>query len=367
MTDDIYRDLVQSIRDYAVFLLDADGRVLTWNAGAELIKGYSAAEIVGESFAVFYPQEERQQSKPQRVLAAAAESGHYEEEGWRVRKDGSRFWASVVVTPRRAPDGTLLGFAKVTRDLTERHFAEQQRIRAEIAEAALRARDEFISIAAHELKTPMTGVKVAAQLLRRSFRTTTLEASQTRSIDTIERQIGKLARLVTQLLDTARLQSGRLAIAVEDADVSALVQEVAEQSRALSDRHQIVVETPPELRMPVDALRLEQVLLNLLDNAVKFTPGGGRIDVRVIREPTAAVIVVRDHGVGVPPEHRARLFDRFYQAHPDRSGMGLGLYISRQIVEGHGGTITAEAPEDGGTRFVISLPLPPTRDSANAA
>jgi PAS domain S-box-containing protein len=517
---DLYRELVESIRDYAVFLLDAEGCVVTWNAGAQRIKGYTAEEIIGRSFEVFYPPEERERGKPKRVLAAAAETGRYEEEGWRVRKDGSRFWANVVITPRRGADGSLRGFAKVTRDLSHskelddqrrtleaiteealayfdvdellgailgrvrdalhadtiavllldpvenvlvaraakgieeevergvripmgrgfagrvaaegrpvilpdvdhadvlnpilrekgirsllgvplrlagrvtgvlhvgsldpRDFSQSEtrflqivadrlalaieharlfeaerlaRHEATVAEEALRARDEFLSVAAHELKTPITSAKVAAQLLRRSFRDTSLGPAQERSIDTIERQIGKLSRLVSQLLDTVRIQSGGLVLQVEETDLPALLRDVADEARTLSDRHSIVVNAPGELRARVDALRLEQVVRNLLDNAVKFMPDGGQIDVDLVRSPSTAIITVRDRGLGVPGEHLPRLFDRFYQAHPNRSGMGLGLYVSRQIVDRHGGTIYAETPEDGGTRFVISLPL----------
>ncbi|HYK98453.1 MAG TPA: ATP-binding protein [Candidatus Acidoferrales bacterium] len=517
---DLYRELVESIKDYAVFLLDAEGCVVTWNAGAQRIKGYTADEIVGRSFEIFYPEEERERGKPKRVLAAAADTGRYEEEGWRVRKDGSRFWANVVITPRRGADGRLRGFAKVTRDLTHskelddqrrtleaiteealayfdidelfgailgrvrdalhadtiavllldpvenvlvaraakgieeevergvripvgrgfagrvaaegrpvilpdvdhadvlnpilrekgirsllgvplrlagrvtgvlhvgslhpRDFSQSEarflqivadrlalaveharlfeavrlaRHEANVAEEALRARDEFLSVAAHELKTPITSAKVAAQLLRRSFRGAALDPLQERSIDTIERQIGKLSRLVTQLLDTVRIQSGGLVLQVEETDLPKLLRDVAEEARALSDRHTIVVNAPEELRARVDALRLEQVVRNLLDNAVKFMPDGGQIDVDLVRSPSTAIITVRDRGLGVPVEHLPRLFDRFYQAHPNRSGMGLGLYVSRQIVDRHGGTIYAETPDDGGTRFVISLPL----------
>jgi PAS domain S-box-containing protein len=519
--DALYRLLVENIRDYAVFLLDETGRVVTWNAGAQRIKGYRAAEIVGKHFSAFYPEEERARGKPARALAIAREQGRYEEEGWRIRKDGSRFWASVVITPLVDAAGKLEGYAKVTRDLSEwkrledqrlslesvteealshlgledllhallarivdalsvdtvvvllldeaenvlvarasrgleeevergiriplgrgfagriaterrpivledvdhsdvlnpilhekgirsllgvplivqgrvigvlhvgsltprvfpeadvqflqivadrvalaiehaRLYEEAQRARrdADSAEAALRARDEFLSVAAHELKTPMTSAKVAAQLLQRTFRTTTLSPVQQRSLETIDRQITKLGRLVVQLLDTVRLQSGSFALQLEDVDLSTLVRDVAEEARAISDRHEIVVEAPETLHATADSLRLEQVLLNLLDNAVKFMPDGGRIDVRLVRTASTAVLSVRDRGLGVSPEHRTRLFDRFYQAHPDRSGMGLGLYIARQIVERHGGTIYAENPGDGiGTRFVISLPI----------
>ena len=517
---DLYRLLVENIRDYAVFLLDASGNIVTWNPGAERIKGYTASEIIGKHFSVFYPEEDRAAGKPSRALQTAADEGRWEEHGWRVRKDGSRFWANVVLSPLHDADGNLTGFAKVTRDRSEwkrmederaalaavtevalahldldelldalldriteslqvdtvavllleepgtvlaaraakgieeevergiripvgrgfagkiaaearpivlhdvdhadvlnpilrekgirslvgvplvvqgrvtgvlhvgslepRHFtddnvrflqivadrvalaieharlyeeARRARREADTAEAALRARDEFISVAAHELKTPLTSAKVAAQLLRRTFRSISLNGPQQHALDTVDRQITKLARLVVQLLDTMRLQSGGFTLGIEDVDVADLVRECADDARALSDRHEIVVDAPATLRAEIDPLRLEQVLHNLLDNAVKFTPAGGRIDVTLTHAVTTAIISVRDRGLGMAPEHRSRVFERFYQAHPDRSGMGLGLYISRQIVERHGGTIYAESPPDGGTRFVISLPV----------
>jgi PAS domain S-box-containing protein len=518
--DALYRELVENIKDYAVFLLDANGCVVTWNPGAQRIKGYTADEIVGKHFSIFYPEEERLRGKPARALKIATERGRWEEDSWRIRKDGTRFWANVVITPLTEPDGTLRGFAKVTRDLSEwkrmedervslaavteealahlgvddlltalldrisdalavdtvavlllddsekvlvaraakgleeeveqgvripvgrgfagkialdarpvvlndvdhadvlnpilrekrikslmgvplvvegrvigvvhvgslhpREFAEpdvhflqivadrvalaieharlydearRARADANTAEAAVRMRDEFLSVAAHELKTPMTSAKMGVQLLKRSLERVELTSAQQRSLDTVDRQITKLGRLVVQLLDTVRLQAGSLTLQLEDVDIAALVREAVEEARALSARHEIVVEAPESLHATIDPLRIEQVLLNLLDNAVKFMPDGGRIDVKVRKAMTTVVLSVRDRGLGVSAEHRPRLFDRFYQAHPDRSGMGLGLYIARQIVERHGGTIYAESPPDGGARFVISLPI----------
>ena len=369
--DALYRELVENIQEYAVFLLDPTGKVMTWNPGAERIKGYSTDEIVGRGFEVFYPEEARAAGRPAEILRVAAREGRFEETGWRVRKDGSRFWANVVLTPVIDRNGVLRGYAKVTRDLTERKRLEDQRTAlevmtiealaarrdAEVAEAALRARDEFLSVAAHELKTPMTSVSLAAQMLRRSFGSTRPEQRQERALDMVDRQVAKLGRLVVQLLETVRMQSGTFTLRSEETDLAALVNVVVEDMRPLSERHVIVVDAPEHLAAFVDPLRVEQVLINLLDNAMKFMPDGGPIDVTLTREAGTAVLVVRDRGIGVPPEHRARLFDRFYQAHPDRSGMGLGLFIVRQIVERHGGTIRLESPPDGGTRFVVELPL----------
>ena len=176
----------------------------------------------------------------------------------------------------------------------------------------------------------------------------------------IEVQIARQARLVSHLLESVRLGKGELELELEEVDVAALVRSAVELFEMMSDKHQLTLRGPQSLMAHVDALRFEQVVMNLLDNAVKYSPKGGAVEVTLARTPSTFVLSVRDHGVGVAPEHLPQIFDRFYQAHRNRSGLGLGLYISRQIVERHGGTIYAEAPPDGGTRFVLSVPLAAT-------
>lgn len=234
------------------------------------------------------------------------------------------------------------------------------------AREAISIRDEFLSVAAHELKTPMTSLRGYAQLLGREFeRGSAPDADRARrAAVTIQVQADKLARLVAQLLDISRIQSGKLAIERKETDFSALVRDVIEATRPQLKAHTVVARLPGSLFLELDPIRLEQVVTNLLDNAIKYSPDGGQIDVGLEADADRreAVLVVRDHGVGVPLEHRAHIFDRFYQAHAggpltSMAGMGLGLYISRQIVELHGGEIKAEFPEDGGTRFIVALPL----------
>jgi excisionase family DNA binding protein len=232
------------------------------------------------------------------------------------------------------------------------------------AEDALRVRDEFLSIAAHELRTPITSLSGQAQLLlRRLRRHGRLEPEQLASaLETIRGQAEKLSRLVSQLLDLSRLEGGKLALERHPTDLVDVVQQVVATARAWSERHTISVAAPPSLEAWVDPLRLEQVLTNLLDNAVKYSPEGGPIEVALARVDAGSVeLSVRDRGLGIPVEKRGQLFERFYQAHANghRGGMGLGLYVSRQIVKLHGGDICAEFPPEGGTRFVVRLPLAP--------
>jgi PAS domain S-box-containing protein len=360
--------LVTSIKDYAIFMLDPAGHVVTWNAGAQHLKGYSEEEILGKDFSLFYTPEDVASGRPPCGLGVAARDGRYEDEGWRVRKDGTRFWADVVITALRDTEGRLVGFGKVTRDLTERKQAEEERLRfirereaRGAAEWSVHLRDEFLSIAAHELKTPVTSLRLQAQILFRQLGAMGVidPVQLRRALGLIVNQSQKLADLVNRLFDVSRITNGRLALDRVEADVVPIVAGVVDAKRLLAGSLPIVVETPAQLVASIDPLRLEQVVTNLLDNAVRYG-AVGRIDVIVARrEPDRLEISVRDHGPGIPTERRDHIFDRFNHANDrrDESGLGLGLYLSQQIVRLHGGEIHAEYPPDGGTRFVVALPI----------
>jgi signal transduction histidine kinase len=223
-------------------------------------------------------------------------------------------------------------------------------------------REEFLSVASHELRTPITVLATQAQLsLRRLERDGQLSPERVaQALRTMGGQADKLARLVSQLLDISRLDGGKLTIEPELTDLVPLVDQLLAGARLISDNHTISLIAPESLTCMVDGLRLEQVISNMLDNAIKYSPGGGPIEVVLRQADDQSVgLSVRDHGLGVPPEKRERIFERFYQAHQNgyRHGMGLGLYVSRHIVELHGGDIQAEFPADGGTQFVVRLPV----------
>ncbi len=244
--------------------------------------------------------------------------------------------------------------------IIQQHARELEQRVAE-TQAALQLRNEFISIAAHELRTPLTSLLGFTQLALRLVAKEPASAPERlpRLLQTMERQSMKLRRLLYHLLDVSRLERGRLELELELTNVARLVKEAASTVQAGTDRNTLIVNADQDVWALVDRIRFEQVVVNLLDNAVKFSPDGRSIDVDVSR-PVAdtARIAVRDHGIGIPPENRHRIFERFSQAHADshRRGMGLGLFISRSIVELHGGQIVAEFPPDGGTRFVVTLP-----------
>ena len=231
----------------------------------------------------------------------------------------------------------------------------------ESAEEALRLRDEFVSIASHELKTPLTTLSGYAQLVLRRFSSEgQLDAERViRAMQAITNQADKLARLLSQLLDISRLEEGKLTIERQPTDVVALVHQLVDGAQSWSEKHRISLRAPTSIEANVDGLRLEQVVANLLDNAVKYSPGGCDVEVVLSQRPSTFELSVRDRGLGIPRERRGQIFERFYQAHANngRSGLGLGLFISRQIVELHGGRIRAEFPRGGGTRFVVRVPL----------
>jgi len=260
--------------------------------------------------------------------------------------------------------------ASLEIEVAERRKVEEQLQRAlaaeraarDEAEAALRLRDEFLSIASHELRTPITVLGAQAQLiLRRLDRTGELDPERVvHALRSVGSQADKLARLVGQLLDVSRIDSGKLSLDPSRTDLAQLVQRAVSASQSLTDEHHIGLVAPRSLDCWVDPLRLEQVLTNLLDNAIKYSPGGGAVEVTLSQPtPTWIKLSIRDHGIGIAPDKREHIFERFYQAHEESGnrGMGLGLYVSRQIVELHGGSILVDAPPGRGTRIVVRLPL----------
>jgi signal transduction histidine kinase/DNA-binding response OmpR family regulator len=249
----------------------------------------------------------------------------------------------------------------VALERAARAEAEAERAARVAAEQAVAIRDEFLSVAAHELKTPITSLLGAVQLLmRQREKEIALAPGQIqRSMQIVDRQAARMSRLVTQLLESSRLDGGQFSPQRSLVNVTSVVTAAVEQAQGATDRHEIVLSAPASIPAHVDALRIEQVVGNLLDNAIKFSPDGGRIEVE-LSTPRAETIrvAVRDHGLGIPPPRRRELFTRYYQAHAEshRSGLGLGLYISRRIVEHHGGKIRVEFPADVGSRFIIDLP-----------
>jgi PAS domain S-box-containing protein len=348
------RLLIEGVRDYAIFALDSDGRIASWNAGAERIKGYTAEEALGKHFSLFYTPEALAQGKPERLLRAAIEHGSVEDEDWRVRKDGRRFWANAVITALFDAEGELRGFAKVTRDMTDRRQIDR-------LQEADRLKNEFLALLAHELRNPLAPIRSAIHILGSPVADDD-ELARARAIG--ERQIQHMARLLDDLLDVARVSQGKLELRREVIEVSRIVRRAveAEQPFIQTQGLDLTVDAPAEgLGVDADPTRLQQILTNLLNNAAKYTESGGRIWLTAEAEGDHLVLRVRDSGIGIDPPEIPRLFELFEQGERrmERSagGVGVGLALVKRLVEMHGGSVHAFSAGLGrGSEFVVRLP-----------
>ena len=356
-----FRALVSSVKDYAIFMLDPSGNIETWNTGAEQTKGYRADEIIGQHMSRFYTPEDLARGLPAKLLAQAVRDGRVESEGWRVRKDGTRFWADVVITALLDDRGRLMGFAKVTRDLTERLRAQEEQLRLAHAEEAVRLRDEFLSIAAHELRTPLSAVQLQLQALLE--RPDGIDPRTRAKIERACRSGERLVALVDTLMDVSRITSGSFTLNPTQFDLTVAVQDVVDRFRehALRAGSVVTVRSEGVLEGRWDRLRLEQVVTNLLGNALKYA-AGAPVEIGLSGNEQEVTVTVSDAGPGIPESEWERIFLRFERAASMRNfgGLGLGLYVARQIVEGHGGDIRLARPSPKGAHFVIRLPRSPT-------
>lgn len=360
--NETFQLLVATIKDYAIFMLDPTGHVATWNAGAQGFKGYTPSEIIGRHFSTFYSQEDRDNDKPSRELRDALRDGRCEDEGWRLRKDGSKFWANVVITPVYK-DNVLLGFSKVTRDLTERRKAENSLIAA--YEEASKLKSEFLANMSHEIRTPMHGMLSALTLLL----DTKLDNNQLELTRIIQESGDVLLQLIDDFLDFSKLASGSFSISNDIISVRDVIQSVF---RAHQTCHSPDVELEIELddNLPSsaegDSLRYRQIIQNLLSNATKFTEKGYvRIVARLQKEDEdyATILTeVIDSGIGVPASGSQSLFTPFTQidnsATKRYKGTGLGLSICKSLAELMGGNVGFHPnPEGPGSVFWFTAKL----------
>lgn len=349
-SEEMFRLLVTAVEDYAIYLLDTDGRVASWNVGAQNIKGYGAAEIVGQHYRVFYPEEERAAGHPERNLEYALEKGTYAEEGWRVRRDGSRFWASVVITAVYDDAGRLRGFAKITRDQSQQREHEEHR------KAAVEQQAHLLAITAHELRTPAAVVEGSVAILRDSGDTVS-DDTRDQLLDAMASSAHRLQRLVTDLSAASDVHADALALEPERVSLRSSLLAAADRARAVHPHDRITVEVVDETEILADPARLGQALDNLLENALRH----GRAPVLVTGEPTedGVRIQVSDDGHGVDERLLDQLFERFAHAGPT-GGTGLGLHLVREIARSHGGEVTYLPPAaDRRPTFELVLPSQP--------
>ena len=415
-SEERFRLLVEGVTDYAIFMLDPIGRIATWNDGAERIKGYRAKEIIGQSFSRFYPPEDVASGKPARELEIASRTGKYEEEGWRVRKDGTTLWAGVLITALRNKAGELVGFAKVTRDLTERraaekraiedarrmaveeaarlaaevrerelhdltqqlqlqageleartHEAEEARQRADDARAradeANRAKAQFLAAMSHELRTPLNAIGGYTDLITMGL-SGPVTPQQAEQLVRIKRSQEHLLGVINDILNFSRIEAGQLSydlgpVSLRDV-LASVVQMITPQAHAKSLRIQDE-RCDHDVVAWADRAKVEQIALNLLSNAVKFTLPEGSIVLSCDTLGDDRVAVeVSDTGLGIPPEQLQAIFEPFVQVGrsliTNSEGTGLGLAISRDLARAMSGDVSVESVIDVGSTFKLVLP-----------
>jgi len=363
----IYQLLIESVRDYAIFVLDPEGRVATWNIGAERLKGYKPSEIIGRHFSTFYGQEDIESRKPWKELEIAQKEGRVEDEGWRLRKDGSRFWANVVITALRDQRGKLVGYAKVTRDLTERRLAELKAIddarRLSESEAANKAKAEFLAAMSHELRTPLNAIGGFAQLLSMGVHGPITE-QQREDLERISASQRHLLGIINDILNFSRIEAGRIEYHIARLDLKSVIETVFQMVQPLAMNKQIdleMEECPPGIAGMGDLSKTEQILINLVSNAVSFTEPGGKIRIGCGFADSGVWIRVRDTGIGISTDKQETIFEPFVQIGrsltTSHRGTGLGLAISREMARGMSGDLTVESKPGEGSSFTVWLPM----------
>lgn len=364
------RMMVESVKDYAIFSLNVEGCITSWNTGAERVFGYTETEIVGQKSAIIFTPEDRASGAPAQEIKQAAVTDRAEDERWHLRKDGSRFFASGIMASIRDEAGALRGFTKVARDMTERQAVEEQRAKLLESEQAARSeaertgrlKDEFLLTLSHELRTPLNAILGWSQLLRRGKPDM---ARIAHGLEVIERNVRAQGQLIDDLLDMSRIISGKLRLNVQRVDLVAVIEAALETVRLSAETKNIHIQkvfAPFVGIVSGDSARLQQIVWNLLSNAIKFTPKGGRVQVVLERVSSHVEISVTDTGQGIQPEFLPYVFDRFRQADAsttrNHGGLGLGLAIVKHLTELHGGSVRLKSVGEGkGATFIIALPL----------
>jgi PAS domain S-box-containing protein len=353
-SEERFRLMVSAVKDYAILMLDPEGRVISWNAGAERIKGYRAEEIVGQHFSRFYPAEAIEAGTPSKALKEAAQQGRFKDEGWRLRKDGSRFWANVVITALRDESGKLHGFGKVTRDMTERRRAEQEiLLRTAELEAANKELEAFSYSVSHDLRAPLRGIDGFSQALLEDYGER-LDDTGRNYLQRVRAATQKMGVLIDDLLRLSRVT--RAEMHREPIDLSQLAGSIAAELTAAQPERHAEFRIAPGLKAEGDARLIRVVLQNLLENAWKFTSRREHalIEFGQSHSNGKAAFFVKDNGAGFDPAHAAGLFGAFQRLHSmaDFPGTGIGLATVQRILRRHGGQVWATgAVNEGATIF----------------
>jgi PAS domain S-box-containing protein len=359
----LFYQFVHTVQDHAIFAMDPQGRIVHWNVGAEQIMGFAADEVLGRELPEIFTKEDCAAGVPRLELETAAHMGRAADERWHVRKNGTRFWGLGAVTAIRGPDDGLLGYGKIVADRTDlKDLQDALQSRNDALARGDELKNRFLATLAHELRNPQSVLANSAGLLRRYAAN---DARLQAVADMIERQVRQTQRLIEDLTDLARTSRGRIELRAQPLDLRDMARLAAESVQTvMAERRHDLATVLPDLTVPVhcDPDRIQQVMINLLRNAARYTPPGGRISLSVAAEGGEGVVRIHDTGVGIPAGQLKEIFELFTQVHPDnvdsRAGMGIGLALARELVELHGGTIQARSEGVGkGSEFIVRLPL----------
>lgn len=350
-----FTSLVKNIRDHSIFTLDPQGHITSWNLEAERILGFSEDEAVGQHFSIIFSQEDLRDGIPAHELSTALSEGRAEDERWHIRKGGEPFWALGIVTPTQDSRGAHTGFSKILRDMTDRKRME------EALQSADRRKNEFLATLAHELRNPMAPLGNGLHVLRLTLD----RESQEQIIETMERQLKQMVRLVDDLGDIGRVSLNKLELRKDRIDLRSVLQIATEMARPQieANRQSLTVMLPPApIYLECDATRLAQVFCNLLNNSAKYTDSGGHIHLSAESAGSEAVVTVRDDGIGIDAHSLPGLFEMFSQVDGTlkraQGGLGIGLALVKELTEAHGGSVAVHSDGMGhGCTFTVRLPM----------
>lgn len=372
---DVYRRMIEEIQDYAIIVLNPEGIITNWNRGAEKIKQYTESEIINRHFSIFYFPEDVRSGLPQQLLEKARSEGRAYHEGWRRRKDGSRFWGSITITALHDEEGAVIGFTKVTRDLTDKKFAEDKlaAYTAEL-EAQNRELEQFAYVASHDLQEPLRKIQTFSGLIRENIGDREFVE---RYFNKLESSAARMSELIRSLLGYSRL--GKARFEATEVDLNGALEEARQDLELVIAEKGAVLETGNLPVVQGSSVQLRQLFFNLLSNALKFSDKAPVIQVACsIEEGSCAAaeqhalkdyycIEVRDNGIGFHERYRDKIFTLFQRLHQQDqyTGTGIGLALCKKIVDNHGGYITARSAPGEGSVFSVYLPVTAEKPNPN--
>jgi PAS domain S-box-containing protein len=358
--------IIDNIKDYAIIMLNPEGYIATWNSGAEQLHGYKTDEIIGQHISCFHSSEERRVNHPEYALDSSKKEGRYEEEGWQYRKNGTRFWANASTYPLNNHDNQLMGFVKITRDLTYRIIHQQaleEKNRA--LENAIMTKNKFLATMSHELRTPLNAIIGFTGILLMQL-PGPINAEQEKQITTVKTSADHLLSLINDMLDIARIESGNIELHFETTDIKKLINDTASSMMplAVAKGLKFTINTPGnEIIMETDKRTFTQIIINLISNAIKFTETGQveiQVAEQVINNENNLVIIISDTGIGVKAEDQDRLFQPFKRIRYNGNhieGTGLGLHLSQKLAHLLYGKIECTSEFNQGSQFTVTLPI----------